>query len=728
MVLTSRFPMVVVVMGCLASAADAQAPREEVDRARLSAAALSKASALTAAGDSVEATAVLKEAAARDPENGALWYAYGKLLSERTRFAFRRGIMPGGIPNLVIAAESSLARAARLSPDSIHYAIDYGRHLWAAHASVMMPMRAQKGALNRFADHHDPKLGAVAADEVGIMLWRQFEALIGRRGPTWVQFPAMKMTPTGMIEWVKENYPRPKQMYGLGLYNEAAEYFRYANTSDPDTEKYFRHEAMLLAEGQRWLEMGTIAQIRIRQRPAQPWPWLVLGISEHRLGRMEAAQAAFDSGFTRLPIEDRQRLESLLYILPGKSRAWYQAMTSQERIDLGEVYWNTANPSLLLPVNPLHAEFRARAVYAELRFSDDEQGMKGANSDKGMVYIRYGPPDNVVAPLTLASSLVNQWYYYRELLIFNFQQFRLYGTSTLAAIRYDDRLDLDNDRPAAFTNLHILRNSIDSVSTQVVRFRAGGDSVDLAIFAGFRPGTVRRGSPIDTSAIRNGVFVVDARGRPISRITRTFRSNERDTTVMHAENYFVRTSTAGQAVRIEALEPDLMQAARSVTDISNFGTRGFGLSDLLLAANITPPDSSESARWTDYRIAPFTGNLVKRGAAISLIWESYEAALGRAEGRLRVTVNVERETSKGLVAVTGRVIGGIREAITGRQRPPRGIAVSYDRVFAATPALVDHLTVDLGRLEPGFYHVTLTVLNLLDNSTVERRQRFRIIP
>ena len=380
---------------------------------------------------------------------------------------------------------------------------------------------------------------------------------------------------------------------------------------------------------------------------------------------------------------------------------------------------------MLLPANPLHAEFRARAVFAELRFTDDEQLTQGASSAKGIIYIRYGPPD-VVWAVGDGAVIFNQWFYYDEILLFVFQQFRLYGTSTLLSVTYDDRIDLENDRPATFKNLPILRNRVDSVSSQVVRFRAPGDSVDLAVFAGIRTGAVRRGSPIDTSNIQHGLFVLDNRGRAMTRVTGKISSAERDTTAMYAQNYFLRTTSAAQAVRLEALEQELMQVARSITDISGFTTRGFGVSDLLVASSITAPVASSNARWTDYRIAPLTGNLVKRGAPIALIWESYEAAGDSATGRLRVNISIQRETGTGLVALTGRVVGGIREALSSRPRE-RGVTISYEREFSATPALVDHLVVDLGTLDPGMYRVTLRVLNVGSKQALERSQRFRIV-
>ena len=699
-------------------------------------AALARARALVAAGDSVQATVILKDAAARDPDNGPLWYQYGRLLSARTKFAWRRGVMPAGIPSLVIAAESSLARAFRLSPDSIQYALDYGRHLWGTNStSITRATNVQKDVVEHAASD-DPRLAANAADNVGIMLWRRFEVLVGRGNPTWSSYPGMPGTngqifakselPKHLLKWVRENFAQPREMYGIGLYKEAEEFFRYARLADPDNEMYFRHEMMLMAESERWSEMGAVSRERLKQRPQQPWPWLALGVSEHRLGKFSSAQVAFDSGFARLPATDRQRLESLIHILPEKRKEWYQSITGEAKAQLEELYWNTANPSMLLPANPLHAEFRARAVYAELRFTDDGQVKQGANSAKGVIYIRYGPPDVVWAEPDPGAEIYNNWFYYDEILKFRFKQFRLFGTAVLMSATFDDRIDLENDRPATFKNLPILRNRVDSVSTQIVRFRAPGDSVDLAVFAGIRTGAVRRGSPIDTSNIQHGMFVLDDRGRAITRSTGRISSAERDTTVMYPQSYFLRTTRAAQAVRLEALEPELMQVARSISDISGFTTRGFGVSDLLLASAITAPVALSNARWTDYLITPLTGNIVKRGAPIALIWESYEAAGDSAAARLRVNIRVQRETATGLVALTGRVVGGIREALGNRPRE-RGVTISYDREFAATPALVDHLVVDLGRLEPGMYRITLNVLNLANNQAIERWQRFRIV-
>jgi hypothetical protein len=309
---------------------------------------------------------------------------------------------------------------------------------------------------------------------------------------------------------------------------------------------------------------------------------------------------------------------------------------------------------------------------------------------------------------------------------FTFDQLPLYGTARLSIgswVQYDSIII---DRPVAFTNLPILRHRIDSVSTQVARFRASGDSMDIAIFAGFRPGALRRESQSENSAIKQGVFVVDQLGNVIQQSTSTMNSGERDTLVVDSRSWFMRTRAGVEAVRVEALEPDLLQAARSRTELKGFATRGFGISDLLVVSKATPTTAPDRAgnRWTDYQIAPLTASRVTRGDPIALLWETYDAPTTNGVGKLQVTITVERETGTGLVAMAGRIVGGIRNAVTGSNN--NAVSMSYVREFAATPVLVDALDVQLGRLDSGRYRVTLRVADQSGNTTLTRVQRFGI--
>jgi GWxTD domain-containing protein len=457
---------------------------------------------------------------------------------------------------------------------------------------------------------------------------------------------------------------------------------------------------------------------RIRERPEHAWPWLVIGVAEHRRGRFTQAMAAFDSGFARLPDADRARLTSLSFLALKRTDKSFDSLDASAKEVTEMMFWNAVNPTLLLPTNLIQVEFLARTVYSELRFTDDEAHRKGADTNMGEICIRYGPPDRV-----FGQSGIQTWVYFRETLIFKFDKLALYGTGRLSVnswIMYDS---LIIDRPVAFTNLPILKYRIDSVSTQVARFRGVGDSVDIAIFAGFRPGALRRTAQLETSTIKQGVFLVDTLGNVVQQATSTMSSSERDTLVVAPKSWFVRASPRVKAVKVEALEPDLLVAARSSISVGGFPTREFGLSDLLVVQKATS-SGDMPRRWTDYDLTPLTASRIVRGEPITLVWETYEAPNENGTSKLQVAISVERETGSGLVALAGRIVGGLRNAVTGGGNS--SVAIGYVRQFAATPVAVDAPVIELGRLESGRYRVTLRVTDLTTKKTMTRTQRFGI--
>lgn len=147
-----------------------------------------------------------------------------------------------------------------------------------------------------------------------------------------------------------------------------------------DNELAFRHEAMALAERDRWEELAGVARRQSVLRPAQRWPWLALGLAEHRLGHSDRASVAFDSGFARLPKLEREHLMSLSRLLPTLQQTFFDTLSAPAKEQLSGMYWNVASPTLLLDDNPVLDEFRARVVYADLLWTNEEVRQRGAST------------------------------------------------------------------------------------------------------------------------------------------------------------------------------------------------------------------------------------------------------------------------------------------------------------------------------------------------------------
>ena len=155
---------------------------------------------------------------------------------------------------------------------------------------------------------------------------------------------------------------------------------------------------MLLVEKNRWTELAAIARARLGAAPWDAWAWLTLGLAMHRQGgRPAATAAAFDSAFALLPTDERVRLDRLERVVkPDDSTriAKYDAATHSA---LQRLYWMSADPLWSREGNEPHIEFLARVTYAELRWTVEEMNVRGADTDRGDVHIRFGPADFVMS-------------------------------------------------------------------------------------------------------------------------------------------------------------------------------------------------------------------------------------------------------------------------------------------------------------------------------------------
>ncbi len=684
-----------------------------------------RARELLATGDTAASAAYLRDAAAASPNDGLLWHEYGMLLSRWTRAHWRKGTMPSGVPQRIIAAESSLARAMRLEPDSASYAIDYANQLFGSNfTSLEKAKGTREQALDLAESRGDTLSVGTLSDGLGMLLWRRYEPMANRR----YEILSFGFTDA---DYVQEPYKF--RMYideatrlfdpplGVSLYLESLEYFRRARALLPDDETPFRHEAMALAERGRWDELELVARQRTRLRPAQTWPWMALGLAEHRRGQLSKAGAAFDSGFSRLPSEERARLMSLKRLLPTPQLAFFDTLDAARREQLTDMYWDLANPTLLLDGNPVLNEFRARVVHAELQWTNEEYQLKGADTDRGEIFIRWGPPDEISThDIPYASRLT--WMYRRIGLNFRFNAPPTLGTARITQFYRSFMLEPNMARrPAIWENVPVMRRGVDSLPVQVARFRSRTDSIDVAVFAGIRAGALRAGMPTDTTVLKTGVFAIDAAGRVQSRVSDAMRTGEQDTLVLTSRRWRMRVPASAAYVRVEALETDALRVARAIREVSGFATRGFGSSDVLIGTRITAPTSMDTARWSDFTIAPVNGNAVKRGQPLELLWEVYEPTLVDGAARYRVSIAVQRAERRGLVGVAARVAGGVRDAVVRAGGNDR-VAVEYDRLAVGGPIRTEYLRLDLGSARAGRYLLTVTVRDLHGNRTISRQR------
>jgi len=102
-----------------------------------------------------------------------------------------------------------------------------------------------------------------------------------------------------------------------------------------------------------------------------------------------------DKKFTKeLSLDDSNWLSNEVpdIITAAERRAFLELGTAEEREQFREIFWHDRNPDPESMVNPVRDEHYRRLAYADEHFAS---GISGRKTDRGRIYIIWGPPDGI---------------------------------------------------------------------------------------------------------------------------------------------------------------------------------------------------------------------------------------------------------------------------------------------------------------------------------------------
>jgi hypothetical protein len=503
---------------------------------------------------------------------------------------------------------------------------------------------------------------------------------------------------------ILEVYGKPGsfELRGEQHYLAAESFYAEARKMAPADARVFGALARLYAARERWQELKAIAAERIRSVPQDPWGWMARGLAEQRMRATDPASASLDSGLARLAPAARQHLIALTRLLRPFEIPNYLARDSAGQVGIETAWWRMAEPLWSLPSESPRTEFLARVAYAELRFGSNPLGYAvGSDTPLGKLYVRYGPPQMKQA---------NFWLYESGLVFSRFgNSFAL--ASTHADVPLLERIE--NWQPARWDNLSNLK--IDSMSSQVARFRSADDSIDVFVMA-------RVTAPKDV-AIVNAEQVTNIWIAGLSS-----PEMYRDSVPLPSDSLVTRTKRLGVGsyyFRMEGVTPTAMTAERASwvltlgnDSLSGFSMRGFGMSDVVLADSL--PMQNPARRWSDLDFRPL-GSSTTRGTQIALVWETYEVGSVGGIARYDVEIKVEPEEKRPPGSIKAEIAPGIRGVTNLKRRQTgTGVTFQYSRESAPAPALVESTQLVIASLPPGSYQITVAVRDQVSGRSTSR--------
>jgi GWxTD domain-containing protein len=240
---------------------------------------------------------------------------------------------------------------------------------------------------------------------------------------------------------LREDPADPRANFEMGLtrfeqtfYGEAASYFRKALKADStharsrlylgklsfkkwkkmpgdmmELEKSRRHFALAvrddpgsaeaiyrLAVCQYFLKnyeeaLGSLRDL-VELEPRDAEGHLLLGVVYNDLGDLDSAQVHYDRGIAYLSRENRRPYRDITIFLGEDEREEFFDMDPIQQRETRRMFWAVKDPTPLSRANERLLTHYRRCTQADLLYSLPHLGLRGWETHRGQVFIKYGPP------------------------------------------------------------------------------------------------------------------------------------------------------------------------------------------------------------------------------------------------------------------------------------------------------------------------------------------------
>ncbi len=185
-----------------------------------------------------------------------------------------------------------------------------------------------------------------------------------------------------------------------GAYERAVAHLGSALKSDPRRLAAYRQLMKLYALKGEYVSAREMLESMYASFPELPDTWLYLGLAQAYGGDEEGAANAFETALRYMDPEAKNVFETLsLLLLPDEEDRY-----EEDPVSYAARFWASKDPRYLTPWNERKTEHYARLVYADLLYGSEALGLRGWDTERGHILVRYGPPERDVVIVPGSSS------------------------------------------------------------------------------------------------------------------------------------------------------------------------------------------------------------------------------------------------------------------------------------------------------------------------------------
>ena len=179
--------------------------------------------------------------------------------------------------------------------------------------------------------------------------------------------------------------------------------YRALDTDPRHREVYDRLMEIYALKGE-WTDALEMLQQMYVYFPEDPQLWTYLGLAHHRHGNLDASAKAFESSFEAMNPRVAAAYNDIEFLMPEEEKRAYR----EDPTGYSARYWTSKDPRYLTPYNERKLEHYSRLTYADLLYGSDELDLRGWETERGSILVRYGVPKGDVVIIPKSTSGVSR--------------------------------------------------------------------------------------------------------------------------------------------------------------------------------------------------------------------------------------------------------------------------------------------------------------------------------
>jgi len=279
----------------------------------------------------------------------------------------------------------------------------YIRDFWRYRNALMYPALDFLRAEYRSRTEYDPMAGYLV-DQANLydranggITESDVPQTLAQAGPTWNPNQIF-MADEFDVEALKSQGVPVVDLSGRAqvAYDRAITHLNTALEADPRQRSVYDHLMEIYAlKGEYEEALGMLAQMYVFF-PEDPELWTYLGYAHYHAGNMDAASKSFETAFRFMSDDTAYAYNHIENILPKDELDAYR----EDEAAYTSRFWTSKDPRYLTPYNERKMEHYARLTYADLLYGSPQLDIKGWNTERGNILVRYGVPqgDVVIIP------------------------------------------------------------------------------------------------------------------------------------------------------------------------------------------------------------------------------------------------------------------------------------------------------------------------------------------